>query len=142
MNTCGVVQIKLYADGTFRIPMQFAGIMTEDKTRSYISGSENMEDSVDITGHFDATHLYFDSKIYLHNFRANQSKDMSVYHDAVIELFEGTFTVPEVPTVVQPHADVSVPWKSQLHDIQGRSVNPDTAVKGLYINENGKKVLK
>jgi len=56
--------------------------------------------------------------------------------------FEGAFTVPDEPTGVQPHIGASAPRKSRLHDLQGRSVNPDADVKGLYIDENGLKVLK
>lgn len=143
----GVVQGKLFADGTFSIPKQQCGKDDKYGYEYIISGSEDENADEEIKGRFDATHLYFDTPFYVYKYkRDDETGELTYngtdsYYTPSIELYDGsTLTVPGESSGIkalpnddkQKRADV-------MYDLQGRRVNPKAAGKGIYIK--GKKYI-
>lgn len=150
MEMFRVVQGTLMADGSFSIPYQFCGVESVESGSDriwYLSGSEDENAPAELTGHYDATHLYFDGSLYLHAYEPNYETgemEMSysmVYDNFSIQLFDGTtLTVPGESTGISalPSDDKRVS-ENTMYDLQGRRVNPRTAGKGIYIQ--GRKII-
>jgi hypothetical protein len=143
----GVVQGKLFADGTFSIPKQQCGKDDKYGYEYIISGSEDENADEEIKGRFEATHLYFDTPFYVYKYkRDDETGELTYngtdsYYTPSIELYDGsTLTVPGESSGIkalpnddkQKRADV-------MYDLQGRRVNPKAAGKGIYIK--GKKYI-